>query len=124
MHILYGSSVFLFLNPTPVLGIGKDLHTLGKHCITLLQVQSFMHFFFVDRYPLTGPGWPLPHSSIYVCLEFEKSPASACHIAGITGLVRPGLFSFMYYFYINELMIGNKQMLVERVIISNGKFPF
>lgn len=125
MHILYSSSFFLFLKPHPCIGDWKGPAHTGQtlyYCITGSVLHAF--FFFIDRHPLTGPGWPLPHSSVYACLEFEKSPASACHIAGITGLVRRGLFSFMYYVYINELMIGNKQMLIERVIICNGKFHF
>lgn len=102
MHILYSSSLFLFLKPHPCTGDWKGPSHAGQtlyYCIT----GSVLHaFFFIDRHPLTGPDWPLPHSSVYACLEFEKSSALACHIAEIIGLVRPGLFSFMYYFYFNE----------------------
>lgn len=97
MHILYSSS--LSVSKTPPLWVGKGLAHAGQtlyYCITGPVLHAF--FFFIDRHPLTGPGWPLPYSSVYACLEFEKSPASACHIAGITGLVKPGLFLFMYYF--------------------------
>lgn len=89
------------LSPTLMLEIeSRALHMLGKHRVTVLQGQPFVYVLFRDRHPLTNPGWPSPHSTVQACFEFEESPALACHIAGITGLVRPGLFSFYTSYFI------------------------
>lgn len=105
MHILYSSSLFLVLKPHPCTGDWKGPCTCWANIVLLYyrQVWSFVHFFFQRQAFIN---WPrLAFTSLFsVCMSWiwEKSPASACHIAGITGLVRPGLFSFMYYVYINE----------------------